>query len=1254
MEKFTNLYSLSKTLRFELIPQGKTLENIQKSGILEQDNSRAEKYEKIKKIIDDYHKFFIEQSFKDKKIDSYLLTQYFELFKIKEKDDRQKNDFKTIQEKLRKNIISFFDKNKLKRLFGKEIIKEDLSNFVKEEDKNLISEFDKFTTYFVGFHKNRKNMYSEEEKSTSIAYRIINENLPKFINNIFAFEKILNTKVADNFKELYKNIEEYLNVNDIPDIFKLEYFSNVMSQQQIDIYNLVIGGKTKEDGTKIKGLNEYINLYNQNQTDRRNKLPLLTLLFKQILSDRNAISFLPEQFENDNSVLNSIKEFYFNIEESLKNIKNLILNLKDYDLSKIYINNDICLTDISQQIFSNYSIIINAIKKDIKSKNPINKDVKERKLNDKKKGNKEESKEEYIERIDKVFKNIDAFSIKYINDCIKKADIEDSMKNKNVESYFMELGKKEKTDNGKKETTNLFVELQNNYSAVKDLLEYKKVKSLRQDEKSIELIKNFLDSIKNIQQFIKPLYVKQNDKEKENFFYGEFEELYLKIDKIAPLYNKVRNYVTQKPYSIEKIKLNFENSTLLAGWDLNKEKDNTCSILRKEGLYFLAIMDVNNRNVFNEKGIDGIGYEKMEYKLLPGANKMLPKVFFSKSRIKDFNPSEEIIKNYERETHKKGSSFSLKDCRKLIDFFKSSINKHEDWKNFNFKFSNTDKYEDLSGFYREVEQQGYKISFTNISKEYVDKLIEEGKIYLFQIYNKDFSKYSKGTPNMHTLYWKTLFDEDNLKNVVYKLNGQAEIFYRKGSIEKENIVIHKANNAIDNKNIYNNKKQSIFEYDIIKDRRYTVNKFQFHVPITLNFKAIGNERINEQVNQYIKDNNIKHIIGIDRGERHLLYLSLIDLKGNIIKQFSLNEIINEYNGNSYKTNYHALLEKREEERDKARKSWKTIENIKELKEGYISQVVHKITQLMIEYNAIVVLEDLNFGFMRGRQKVEKQVYQKFEKMLIDKLNYLVDKKKDKKEVGGMLKAYQLTNKFESFQKMGKQNGFLFYIPAWNTSKMDPVTGFVNLFDTHYINVEKAKEFFNKFEDIRFNKEKNYFEFVVNDYTKFNPKAEDTKTNWIICSNGDRIKTFRNSSENNQWVSETVNLTDSFIELFSDIDYKTELKTKILSQTNAEFFKALLALFKLTLQMRNSITGTETDYLISPVADEDGKFFDSRKNIENLPTNADSNGAYNIARKGLWVIEQIKKAKDLKKVKLAISNKEWLQFAQKKRQLNKNS
>jgi CRISPR-associated protein Cpf1 len=78
-----------------------------------------------------------------------------------------------------------------------------------------------------------------------------------------------------------------------------------------------------------------------------------------------------------------------------------------------------------------------------------------------------------------------------------------------------------------------------------------------------------------------------------------------------------------------------------------------------------------------------------------------------------------------------------------------------------------------------------------------------------------------------------------------------------------------------------------------------------------------------------------------------------------------------------------------------------------------------------------------------------------------------------------------------------------------------------------------------------------------------------------------------------------------------------------------------------------MTGTDIDYLQSPVADDNGVFYNSNTCDKTLPENADANGAYNIARKGLWMVRQIKAADDLEKVKLAVSNKEWLLFAQEK-------
>ncbi len=1250
--EFTGLYPLSKTLRFELKPIGKTKENIEKNGILERDNERAVAYKAVKKVIDEYHKAFIELMLDGFELDKSSLDEFYYLYHLPTSDPKRKTDLTKVQEVLRKQISERFTKSEqYKRLFGKELIREDLVEFVKtpqyekiirempgnerltdkevkqiqESVLNDIAQFDDFTTYFVGFYDNRKNMYVADDKATSIVHRMIDENLTKFVDNMDVFDRIAASDVATHFNELYKALEPYLNVNEITELFHLDYFSMVLTQKQIDVYNAIIGGKVLDDGTKVQGLNEYVNLYNQQQKDKSKRLPKLKPLFKQILSERNAISWLPDEFESDNEMLQSIRKCYHDLKEQVfGSLKTLLGSIKDYDLEHIYLPNDLQLTDIAQKHFGTWSVIRYAVVEDLKANNPQKK---------------KEDVEEYEKRLAKLH---DSYSIAYLNGIIQ-GKVEDF---KPIEDYFAGMGAE---DNEKGQKLNHFARIENAYTEIKSLLDtdYPKGKSLSQDKANVEKTKNLLDAIKDLQHFVKPLLGNGTESEKDNQFYGEFTPLWEALDQITPLYNMVRNRMTQKPYSNEKIKLNFDNSTLLAGWDLNKEVDNTCTLLRKDGNYFLVIIDKRNNKVLKPENLvsEGDCYEKMEYKLLPGANKMLPKVFFSKSRIDEFKPSESVLRNYKNETHKKGDNFNLDDCHALIDFFKESINKHEDWSKFGFRFSDTNSYEDLSGFYREVEQQGYKITFRNVSVDYINQLVDEGKIYLFQIYNKDFSPFSKGTPNMHTLYWRMLFDERNLADVVYKLNGEAEVFFRKHSIKVDKPT-HPANKPIANKNAQNEKKESTFAYDLIKDRRYTVDKFQFHVPITMNFKAAGLNNINPLVNAYLKESNATHIIGIDRGERHLLYLSLIDLKGNIVEQYSLNEMVNEYKGNTYRTNYHDLLDAKEKQRDEARRSWQTIENIKELKEGYMSQVIHKIAELMVKYNAIVVLEDLNMGFMRGRQKVEKQVYQKFEKMLIDKLNYLVDKKLDAEEKGGVLNAYQLTNKFESFQKLGKQSGFLFYIPAWNTSKMDPTTGFVNLFDTRYENMEKSKVFFGKFDSIRYNSAKGWFEFAF-DYDNFTNKAEDTKTKWTLCTYGSRIETRRNPEKNNEFDSVEIDLTGKFKALFSkhQIDLNGNLKEQICSQNDASFFKELLHLLHLTLQMRNSVTNSEVDYLLSPVMNTSGEFYDSRTCGKNLPENADANGAYNIARKGLWIIEQIKQTDDLSKLKLAISNKEWLRHAQ---------
>lgn len=1324
MKNFTNKYQLSKTLRFELKPQGKTLSYIQEHGLLKDDEHRAESYILVKAIIDEYHKYYIDDVLSNFKLryenngrnDS--LSEFYLYYNIREKSDMEKNKFELVKTNLRKQIASKLTKDdRYKRIGKKELIREDLVNFVngdvyrltykrndkykdysedqldelRQKDLDLINEFSDFTTYFSGFHENRKNMYSDEDKSTAIAYRLINENLPRFIDNMNIFSKLADTIIADHFEELYKNLEEYLNVDSIEELFQLNYYSNLLTQRQIDVYNAVIGGKSYENGDRIQGLNEYLSvLYNSKQKDKHLRLKFKPL-YKQILSDRNAISFLPEEFESSANLLEAVEQCY---EELLDRVFardeisliTLLSDIKNYDTRGIYISNDLQLTDISQKMFGSWDVIQRAIEYDYEREHP----------------RKKESAERYEENKKKAFKANKIFSVYYINKCLDAIDVSEKI---HIEDYFTAMG----TLHSSIENSNLFTIISNAYEGVKDLLKssYPEGRDLAQDKTEVEKIKKMLDSIKDIQRFIKPLLGGVDEGDKDNKFYAEFSSMWDVLDKtITPLYNKVRSYVTRKPYSKNKIRLYFENNgSFLNGWvDSQTEKSDNGTqyggyLLRaKNGIgeydYFLGVSS-DSKLLRNKNNIQKYTYERLNYyqpksatvydksyigtELVDGRrttysgdkkaliNAILSVAKDSKCPTKDNvliflkdlivttkNITPSFLINKLKDNYPNFYSELLRSTIYSIENDRITSNLHKtilsldripgsvDYKNVFF----ANFIEAQSAIENLCKEKIYE--YFPIADEDIQVVMnrQNKPLLLFKITNKDLSyaetflegkRNSRGMDNLHTMYFKALMEGSQSTIDI----GTGQIFYREHSINysDDKLKIGHHHELLKDK----------FSYPIISNKRYAYDKFQFHLSINLNYKYPKKVNINDSVKAYLRDNaDSTYIIGIDRGERHLLYLSLIDPQGKLIKQRSLNEIVNEYK----KTNYKDLLVERGDERDKARKNWNTIESIKELKEGYLSQVVHEITQLMVKYNAIVVLEDLNRGFKRERQKIEHQVYQKFEKMLIDKLNYLVDKRVAPNEPCGIFNALQLANeltkvKNSQFKNMSGQNGFLFYIPAWNTSKIDPVTGFVNLFDTRYSNTEKAKLFFSKFDRIAYNSDKGWFEFKF-DYDKFTTKAEGSRIPWTLCTWGQRIKSYRNPEQNNNWDSKEVDLSEEFKIFFAnhDIPINDNLKESILNQQSKEFYEGLLSLLHLTLQMRNSHINSEVDYIVSPVADKNGKFFDSRNKDGNLPENADANGAYNIARKGLWIIEQIKQTNDLKKLKLAISNKEWLQYAQR--------
>ena len=962
-------------------------------------------------------------------------------------------------------------------------------------------------------------------------------------------------------------------------------------------------------------------------------------LFKQILSDRETLSYIPQQIETEQQLTEAINQFYSYITNYEKNGKTvnilnelaiLIGSISNYNPDGIYLSSK-SITDVSQKVFGHWGIINYKLLECAIEKYGSVEVAKNKKKID-----------SYLDK--------DAFSLSELpfDDEHKVSDYFTTFSQNinNIHSYWLQYKKWCKGE-GKQ----LFL---NNPDGT-------------------EIVKNLLDSMMEVLHKCSVLLAPEEyDVDKD--FYNEFIPLYAEFSNIIILYNKVRNFLTKKPSDIKKFKLNFGVPSLGDGWDQNKERDNKAIILFKDGLSYLGIMNAKNLPEIKEKQESTpSSYKKMIYKLLADPAKDFPHTFFSKKGIDTYHPSDYILNGREQGKYKKGSTFDKQFMHDLIDFYKDAVAKHPIWSKFNFVYSPTESYEDIGAFFNEVSKQAYKIRFSNIEGAQINDWVENGKLYLFQLYNKDYAEGAHGRKNLHTLYWENLFSPENLNNLVLKLNGQAELFYRPQSIKKP--VTHKMGTKMLNRRdksglpipesiyrslyqYFNGKKQASeltdaekayldqvvvkdVTHEITKDRRYTKPEYFFHVPITFNLNADGNDYINERVQEYLKDNPDVNIIGIDRGERHLIYLTLINQKGEILKQKTFNTV-GDYN-------YQAKLTQREQERDQARKSWQSVGKIKDLKEGFLSAVIHEIAKMMIENNAIVVLEDLNFGFKRGRFKVERQVYQKFEKMLIDKLNYLSFKERKTDEEGGILRGYQLAQQFKSFQRLGKQSGFLFYIPAAYTSKIDPVSGFINHFNFNDItNAEKRKEFFMKMERIEMKNGDIEFEF---DYRKFKTYQTDYENVWTVSTYGKRI--IMQPDEMGHKVMKDFYPTRQIIKAFESKgitleegkDIKALLSAIEANTMNASFYSTLFFAFQKTLQMRNSNSATEEDYILSPVAvngkhfcstDEANKGRDANGNwISKLPVDADANGAYHIALKGLYLL--------MNPLTRKIENEKWLLF-----------
>jgi len=1364
MKTLTNLYQVSKTLRFELQPIGKTSETFKQwledmnmnelvvdndGNLFAKDKNIKEAYLAIKPIMDRLHEQLIEMSLLSEEAKQIDFSDYFEAYKNKAvKAEMEKGLRKAFAKPFQFAGQCFIDMISNDPKVGIEIkTKKDkqyecltdakMYNYLLANVKDLaeqngiaeqklakhIEQFKGFWGYLDGYNQNRENYYEvDKETSTAVATRIVHENLPTFCSNILRFEKRLEEYLSiyqylkDNNREtkIKDSKGEEIDVEAISDdIFQIKHFNECLAQSQIEEYNRIVGN-----------YNMLINIYNQLRRSEKDfkKVDEFETLYKQIGCGKKKSMF--ETLQGDSDVKELLrkaseagKQMFKDATDTIeiKTLPDFIKFLKECDnWDGIYMSKT-AIDKISSLYFANWHSIKDKLKEakadacityDKKREDPI-------KLRD-------------AVELSGLFAVLDTEqSEHFFKDSLFKDDESNDYRGVLDKALMPSKNLINLLCFDIEQNTKAFLNESNNIVALE---KYKDENNqARVEDKTIKQIKDWFDAATDAMRIVRYFAVRKS-KMKGNIPNTTMEQalsnlLYCDEARWFKWYDLIRNYLTKKPQDDAKenmLKLNFDNSTLMEGWDINKEHDNTTVILRKKGLYYLGIINKKYNNILDKDNAisDGECYEKMDYKqiALPmGVGAFVRKCFGTAQNFGWCCPqnclNEEgkiIIKDDEAQPNLK----AIVDCYK--DFFDKYEKDGFKYKDFNFRFLESDKYKKLSEFFREVEPQGYKIAFRNVSVDYIEDLVENGKLYLFNIYNKDFEDKATGTPNLHTIYWKMLFDENNLKDVVYKLNGKAEVFMR-NPVAKESPIKHSIGSKLVNKRdkdgnsipeqiyreIYlyaNGKTKAIsveakkyideqkvvikdVKHEIIKDKRfYGETKYMFHCPITINFKAKSSSgsEVNAKITDALQQSKNLNFIGIDRGEKHLVYSCTIDNDGKIIKgkchdHDIISVIIKDKDGKdiTHKTNYVQKLEAVADERIIAKKNWQAQNKIKDLKNGYISHVVHHLVEETIKVDgnisphAYIVLEDLNTEMKRGRQKIEKQVYQNLELALAKKLNFVVDKNAKQGELGSVFQALQLTPPINNYQDIEgkKQFGVMLYTRANYTSVTDPATGWRK---TIYIKNGKEedirKEILSKFDDFGFDGQDYFFE-----YTEANAGHI-----WRLYSgkNGKALPRFQNKKQmlqdKNVWVPEIINVVEILDNLFADFDKAKSFKKQIengvelrkIEGRNETAWQSLRFALDIIQQIRNSGEKNSKDdnFLYSPVR-KNGEHFDTRNYEYNGELSeirdADANGAYNIARKGLimdahikyWIdkgrpMMSSKKDKKTSDLDLFISDKEW--------------
>lgn len=1081
--KFTKRRKVTKALRMELIPKGRTFQTIEEYGLLKKDDEFQKNLSAFAPFIDLAVRKIADNALSNISFD---FAVFYEETDVKKKGKLEKSlrseIAASVKEALPEGVSTVTQINSAKFIQAVPSYIEASSLPPEEKAKglSLCDYMDRKALLMNRFFVSRITALN-----TWMPDRVL-ENFGRYCTNMEKIQKILQTGSLSSLAGIYPLLSGCTDPGK---------YGGFLTQDGINAYNQMLTGIYEGEKQKDVGVNQAVNEYNQRARGESPSLAAPEILYKQILMPAEK-KFETESISSDEDIRKLLKE----IKEDPA--KQVIESLEGFTPEDIVVCKN-RLHALSSIVYGSHHTLPDYVS-----------DKEKEEKNGKtagKRGDRKTAKKEYTFKALNEIADSDLFS-----------------------AYKTGLSR-------------VFIEAAAAYGKVEKAGILKEGTAIKGNQANVQTVKDYFDAWTELRRCLQVIH-RNTDEKGDNAFYNLYDEKMQDISGTWKAENLIRNYVTKKTGEAANTQETLLGSIgrKAAQW-WNEGKDLTCGVNliykdEAEGKYYFYVMLPGAK--LDPEGTDG-DILLMSQNKAQKAYQMLPKMTFcvAKKFFKD-NPdalacvidkkcsmpvtvSREAYhiyagKHYTAAALKDGTVSEdeyKKNVLTVLSVYKEFMQAYSGWECFDIRIRDLADYANVNEFFEDVDRCTYGVTWETGNRQALDEAVSAGTALKFEIHSQGLYN---GRPKGYGTLFLKMMDPDGDGSL--RLNSRPSLFFRKAVIKKKDRVIHKKGSILvgridtDGKHIpddiylelsdyYNSRgnfpsdeameyvkhgkvKTRKAAYDIIKDKKYTQDKFFIQFTYTKNADVSEKNDI-KKFNEYFREAaKTGNIMAVTRSEDDILYYSVVNGDGNVLEEASLNEI----EGTNY---WNVLRNAGFQRRSEKKENWKYDRKVKDIRDGYLDLAIHVILEKMLRYQAVIALEFLSDRYKDKMSAFDNTAYKLFETKLLARLSDLHFKDIPDGEPGSVTNPFQLvTGSGNTFQ-----DGIVFYAGTADIRTTDTETGFTQAFDFSGIHSAGTKiAFLSKFESIAYREDTNRFVFMF-DYDNFLTAGPVNNTKWRICAGG---------------------------------------------------------------------------------------------------------------------------------------------------------